>query len=251
MSGIFLKLLGDEAATAVAAATEAPAAAEAAEPIVKSWFTFKFGEVSLASWIILAALIIMGAVLLVICRKQVKWSARMIANGALCLALAFVLSYIRIVKFTYGGSITPASMLPIMLFSMAYGVAPGLLVGTGYGLLQLLQGAEIVHPIQLLLDYPLAFAALAIAGIVYKAGKGKLSDTLLILLSVLAGGLGRWVMATLSGALFFASYAPEGTNVWLYTIGYNAGYLAPDTALCMLVAILPGMRSLPQLMKKA
>ena len=125
----------------------------------------KFAEISPVVWGILAALVILGVVLFFVTRNSKKWTTRMLANAALCIALAFVLSYIRLYKLPQGGSITLASMLPIFLFAYAYGVAPGMLVGAAYGILQFIQDAYFVHPVELLLDYPLAFALLGLAGL--------------------------------------------------------------------------------------
>ena len=102
----------------------------------------KFAEISPVVWGILAALVILGVVLFFVTRNSKKWTTRMLANAALCIALAFVLSYIRLYKLPQGGSITLASMLPIFLFAYAYGVAPGMLVGAAYGILQFIQDAR-------------------------------------------------------------------------------------------------------------
>ena len=59
-------------------------------------------------------------VLLVIARGHVRWTARMIANAALCLALAFVLSYIKLFDLPQGGAVTAASLLPIIAFAYSY-----------------------------------------------------------------------------------------------------------------------------------
>ena len=101
----------------------------------------KFAEISPVVWAIVAALVIVGIVLFAVTRDQKKWTARMLANAALCIALSFILSYIRLYKLPQGGSITLASMLPIFLFAYAYGVGPGMLVGAAYGILQIIQQA--------------------------------------------------------------------------------------------------------------
>ena len=116
-------------------------------------------------WITLGALVALGLILLFIGKSQKKWTAKMIAYGALSIALSFVLSYIRLFRMPQGGSITPGSMLPIMLFSAAYGVGPGLLTGLVYGLLQYLQGGDFLNVWQFLFDYLIAFAALGLAGL--------------------------------------------------------------------------------------
>ena len=139
---------------------------------MSTWFASafkKFAEITPALWGILAALVILGIVLYALTRQKQRWTARMIANAALSIALAFVLSYIRLYKLPQGGAITPASMLPILLFAYAYGVVPGMTVGAAYGVLQFIQDAYFVHPVELLLDYPLAFAMLGLAGIAHNS----------------------------------------------------------------------------------
>ena len=74
----------------------------------------KLTEIPMNTWIALAAIVIFGVVLLAVGRR-VKWNAKMLACGALCIAMSFVLSYIRLLHMPQGGSITPASMLPVML----------------------------------------------------------------------------------------------------------------------------------------
>ena len=125
----------------------------------------EFAEISLTTWAILAGLIILGAVLFVMTRNHCRGTTRMIANAALCIALGFILSYIKLYEMTQGGSVTLASMLPVFMFAYAYGVGPGMAVGFAYGLLQFVQGGWFVHPMQFLLDYPLCFAMLGLAGI--------------------------------------------------------------------------------------
>jgi thiamine transporter len=167
-----------------------------------------------------------------------QWTARELMMGALCIAIAFALSYLRFFKMPQGGSITPASMLPIVMFAYVYGTPKGLLVALGYGLLQLLQDAYVVHWAQLIMDYILAFLPLALAGLFKKS----------MLPGVLVGGLGRLVFSTLSGVIFFAEYA--GTqNVWIYSSVYNVTYVAPETAICFVIALIPGVRKAVDMLK--
>ena len=86
-------------------------------------------------------------------KKGKKLTTRMLVQGALCIALAFVLSYIKLFSMPMGGSVTLFSMLPIFVFAWMYGPAAGLLAGFAYSLLQVVQGAYVVHPVQFVLDY--------------------------------------------------------------------------------------------------
>ena len=199
----------------------------------------KFAEISPVVWGILAALVILGVVLFFVTRNSKKWTTRMLANAALCIALAFVLSYIRLYKLPQGGSITLASMLPIFLFAYAYGVAPGMLVGAAYGILQFIQDAYFVHPVELLLDYPLAFALLGLAGLA-----SRFSDKWGMIPGIILGTFGRFVCAFLSGVIFFGMYAPEGQSVLVYSAVYNGFSLIPEAIICIVLAMVPQIRRL-------
>ena len=199
----------------------------------------KFAEISPVVWGILGALVIVGAVLFILTRSSKKWSTRMLANAALVIALSFILSYVRLYKMPQGGSITLASMLPIFMFAYAYGVAPGMLVGMAYGVLQFIQDAYFVHPIELVLDYPLAFAMLGLAGLA-----SRFSDKWGIVPGIVIGTLGRFLCAFLSGVIFFGMYAPEGQSVLVYSAVYNGLYLIPEAAICIVLAMIPQIRQL-------
>ena len=199
---------------------------------------FKFAEISLTSWAILAGLIILGVVLFIMTRSRQKWTTRMMANASLCIALAFILSYVKLYEMPQGGSVTLASMLPIFMFAYAYGVAPGLMIGCAYGLLQFVQGGWFVHPIQFLLDYPLAFAMLGFAGIAK-----KLPDSWSMLPGILLGVFLRFLCAFLTGVFFWGDGAGE-QNVLVYSAVYNGTYLIPETVICLAIAMVPQIRRL-------
>ena len=199
---------------------------------------FQFAEISLTTWSILAALIILALVLYIITHDRRKWSTRMMANASLCIALSFILSYIKLYEMPQGGSVTLASMLPIFMFSYAYGVAPGLCIGFAYGLLQFIQGGWFVHPIQFLLDYPLAFSMLGFCGIAK-----KLPDAWGMIPGIAAGVFLRFICAFLTGVFFWGEGAGE-QSVFIYSAVYNGAYLIPETAICLVFAMVPQIRRL-------
>ena len=189
----------------------------------------EFAKVSSATWGVIVALLLVGIVVFAVSKDKKRWTARMLANGALCIALSTVLSFITLYKMPQGGSITLASMLPMFLFAYAYGVGPGMLVGAAYGFVQFLQGGlYFVHPVELLLDYPLAFAMLGLAGL-----SNKFSDQWGMIPGIILGTFGRFVCAFLSGLIFFGMYAPEGQNVVIYSMVYNGLYLVPEAIICI------------------
>lgn len=203
----------------------------------------KIAEFTPATWIAIAALIVLSVILLVVARKKSKWSATTLAFASLAIALSFLLSYIRLYKLPQGGSITPASMLPLMLFSYAFGMVPGLLSGVAYGLLQLLQDPTILTPMQVILDYPLAFAMTAFAGILGAWARKGGSDRVALGVGITLACALRFVCAVLSGVLFFAEYAQgSGYSPVVYSVVYNGSYMLPETVICLVVGLLVGPR---------
>lgn len=176
------------------------------------------------------AVVLLVAVQVIAGSGRKKWSARTLCFGALAMALSFVLSYVKIYHMPTGGSVTLASMLPIMLFAMAYGPECGMSVGLAYGLMQYLQGGWFCHPVQFLLDYPLAFGMLGLAGIRFFRKGDRKQQLTGMLLSMFLAALGRAVCAVLAGWFFW------GSTLWA-SIVYNGTYLLPDTAICMALAV--------------
>ena len=199
--------------------------------------SFDFAKVSLTGWVLAGALAALGVVLLVIARGHIRWTARMLANAALCLALAFVLSYIKLFDLPQGGAVTAASLLPIVAFAYSYGLAPGLVVGVAYGLLQMIQDPWIVTPVQAILDYPLAFACIALAAVAR-----RLPDSWGWLAGMALAAVGRFVCHTFTGVVFFAEYA-EGTGMspFVYSVSYNS-FVFVDMAICAVVMAFPQVR---------
>jgi len=152
--------------------------------------------------------------------------------SSLCVALAVVLSQIRLFQMPQGGSITAFSMLPIVLVGYWYGTKAGISAGIVYGLLRLMLGATVIHPIQFLLDYPLAYAALGAFCLL----KGKRFG---LQASFLAGATGRFLCSFIGGIVFFGEFAPEGQPVWIYSAVYNLSYIAPEAVLTLVVLSIP------------
>jgi len=161
---------------------------------------------------------------------------------ALCIALALVLSQIRLLRMPQGGSVTAFSMLPIVLVGYWYGTKAGVSAGIAYGLLRLMMGAEVYHPVQFILDYPLAYAALG-AFCLFKGKRFGLQ------ISFLAGAIGRFICAFISGVVFFGDIAAQqGQHIWIYSAVYNLTYIAPEIAVTLIVISMPPvMKAIEQL----
>lgn len=166
-------------------------------------------------------------------RDKNSFTPRVLVYASICIAMSFVLSYIKIYHWPQGGSITLASMLPLMIFAYIFGAGRGIMAGFVYSILQLIQDMYVVHWAQLLFDYPFAFAAIGLAGL----AKNNLG------LGVLIGGFGRFFFHFMSGVIFFGSYAPEGQGAVLYSFIVNITLIGTDTLICFIVSLLPPLKS--------
>lgn len=208
---------------------------------IGEWFQSafkKFGEVSLAQGIVFAVLVLLGVGLLLLSRKQNKWSTKMLTTASLAVALSFVLGMIRLFKMPQGGSITPASMLPLMVFAYAYGTIPGLTAGMVYGVLDFLQASSpIVNVWSFTLDYIIGFGVIGLAGLF-----GKMKDVRLGLgIGIAVACVARFAASVASGIMFYASYA-EGTGLspFVYSITYNGSYMLPEMIICLVLGLVVG-----------
>ena len=145
--------------------------------------------------------------------------AEMIIFIALANALYLISKfYLPFLHLPQGGSITIASMVPLLWFALRRGLRWGVEAGIIYGLVHMVVSGDIYYPAQILLDYPLAFGALGLAG----AFQNK------PLVGVGVGIFGRFMCHFVSGAIFFGQYAWAGWNVFAYSAIYNASYLVPE-----------------------
>ncbi len=166
-----------------------------------------------------------------------EFDSKSITYAAVCIAMSFALSYLRLIRLPQGGSITPASLLPLMLYAYLFGIRKGVFAGFTYGLLQALQDPSVLHPAQFLLDYPVAFAWIGLAGLFAKARSLDKYPQLQFAFGATLAGLGRFAMHWLSGAFAFGAFAPEGTPTLLYSFIYQAGYVLPDLAIAVAAGI--------------
>lgn len=171
-----------------------------------------------------------------------RYPVEQLVEMGVALALAVVLGLFRVYRMPQGGSVS-LEMVPIFYIAFKYGVLPGMVTGALYGVLQLFIGAYVIHPLQLILDYPLAYALLGLAGIFKSRIKVK-GSSYLIISAIVLGSLGRFVSHLFSGVIFFSQYAPEvmwglhiGANPYLYSTLYNLSFLLPE-ALITLVVVL-------------
>lgn len=156
--------------------------------------------------------------------KRKMNDTRAIVYGAISIALSFALSYARLFKLPQGGSVTFASLLPLMVYCCMFGTRRGVIVCVVCGVLQALQDPFIIHPMQFLLDYPLAFGLVGISGIFVEKGVFKDKKVLAFLLGGVLGVILRYACHVCSGAFAFADYADleSYSSVIVYSMAYNS-----------------------------
>lgn len=156
---------------------------------------------------------------------------RMIAEAGVAIAIAQVLSFITLFHMPQGGSIKAASLVPLMIFAYRWGGTRGIWAGVVYGVLHFLLGFKSsIHYLSIILDYLVAYGAIGVCGYFKDNITGLVSG------SIVAIAL-RWFASVTSGAVVFASYAPQGQNPWIYSMIYNASYMIPDGILNIIVLL--------------
>ena len=171
-----------------------------------------------------------------------KDTTKKLVYSALGIALALVTSYIKLWEMPMGGSVTLLSMLFICLIGYWYGLKYGLIAGIAFGLLQFVIDPYMISVPQVILDYPLAFGALGLSGLFCDKRFG-------LQIGYVFGVIGRFVCSTLSGVIFFADYAPEGMNPWVYSIAYQGSYLGVELLLTLIVISIPPVAKALSLVK--
>ena len=169
-------------------------------------------------------------------------STKKMTASALLVALATVLMWVSKLipaPWLLGGSITLASMVPIILCGILFGTSWGLLASFSYALIQMLFGfyppptqTLLNFFLVILLDYILAFGVLGLGGIFCK--KEKKTPLLAALGAFFVTAL-RYVCHILSGILIWGVYAEEGQSVLTYSIIYNGSYMIPEIILSTIV----------------
>lgn len=184
-----------------------------------------------------AAVILLLAVLLSICAfrkgKVTKpMRTRELVFCSVCIALATVTSFIKFASLPYGGSVTLFSMLFISMTGYFFGLKTGLTAGAAYGILSFIISPYIYAPVQLLLDYPLAFAALGLSGLFSRKKHG-------LIIGYIVGVTGRYIFHVISGYVFFAAYAPDNMDPMVYTLAYNLTYILPEMIITVIILCIP------------
>lgn len=155
---------------------------------------------------------------------------------AISVALAVALSYLKFFRMPQGGSVS-LQMVPIVVLAVRCGTIPGLIGGLLFGIIRMMLSPAFYYPLQALLDYPIAFTTIGLAGIWVRYGKDKIDYLRNGLALVFVFGL-RFISHMIAGKLFFSEYAPEGMNEWWYAITYNAAHLVPELIVTLIVIMV-------------
>ena len=167
-------------------------------------------------------------------KKKFRVALRVLCEGALMVALAQILSYLKLWELPQGGSVT-IGMFPIILFCIRWGFGPGLLVSFAFGLLQLFLDVAYSAGWQSIIgDYLLAFAVMGFAGLF----KGKKNG---IYWGSLLGTFLRFLVHYVTGATLWAEYMPDEffgmtmTSPWIYSLLYNIAYMGPNIIITLVI----------------
>lgn len=167
-----------------------------------------------------------------------KMAAKELVYCAAAVALAFLTSYIRVMKMPWGGSVTLCSMLFICLIGYWYGVRTGVMAGLAYGILQFLQEPYVLSAFQVCCDYVFAFAALGLAGVFVKSKNGLVKGYLF-------GAFMRGVFHALGGYLYWMEYMPDNfprSLTKIYPIAYNYAYIGLEAVITVAILSIPAVK---------
>lgn len=165
---------------------------------------------------------------------------RILCFCAICIAIAFALGQVRLFRMPQGGSVKACAMLFIVLTGYWFGGRWGAAAGTAYGFLNMILDPYVIHPIQFVLDYPLAYMALgALPAIMRRRQNG-------IYVAYLLGVAGRFLFAFISGVIFFGEMSPEGGHMFtasvINSVLYNASYIVPEVLITLALIAVPALR---------
>ncbi|MDR2938811.1 MAG: energy-coupled thiamine transporter ThiT [Clostridiales bacterium] len=171
-------------------------------------------------------------------------TTKIVTYTALCLALATILSNITFFRMPQGGRVTLCSMLFIIIISYWFGPVFGVLAGFINGLLQLMFDPYIMHPLQLLLDYPLSYAALGLAGL-FRTNKNGLQ------IGFIFGAFMRFLVTAFSGFIFFSDYLREPIANLIYTVQYNISYIGAEALITLFIINFAPIKNAINLIKNS
>ena len=200
---------------------------------------------NVVKWIsIVGVLLVLGVIALIgFLQNGKRFDSKKIAFAGICVSMSFTLAVIKVSPVQYGGSITLASFVPILVFAYVYGLADGLLIGLIHGLLNFIEDPYILTPATLFFDYLLAFMSVGIMGLFGKLQRKERGCMPIVLGCVAVFSL-RFISHLLSGMVFFAQDAvwvsfPSWamSNAFIYSFIYQCIYVPADAIIATLVLV--------------
>ena len=187
----------------------------------------------IVTWVSLSAIAVLIVALALICIFNKKYTTSEIAYAGICLAASFALSFIKISPVQYGGSITLASFVPLLIYAYKFGPVKGTIAGIIFGLFNFISDPFILTPYTFILDYLLAFASIGLMGFASKFG--KLPVTAKVCIGTVTVYFARFIFHLISGFLYFAEDAVwadiPASNMFVYSFIYQCVYLPADCAV--------------------
>lgn len=202
--------------------------------VVGEWGT-SYSLTTLGYGALVAAILILLILACYLTGENKRIQTKPLVFAAVAMALGTITSFMKLFEAPMGGSVTLFSMLFICCIGYWYGLRTGLITGLAYGLLQLISDPYIISLPQMITDYLLAFGALGLSGLFCNKKNGLIKG-------YIAGVLGRYLFAFLSGLIFFASYAKgTGMSAPVYSLAYNGSYLGCEAAMTLIVLAIPAV----------
>ena len=165
-----------------------------------------------------------------------------LVEAALMIAMSTVLGMLKIYELPNGGSITCASMVPLVLLSYRRGIKWGLAAAFTESLLQMLLKFNVPPTNDFLsflavimLDYVIAYTVLGAAALFGKPFKNRVVS---VAVGAVAVTVLRFLCSFLSGVLIWWPYTPEGMSVAFYSFTYNGSYMLPEIIITAVVSVL-------------
>ncbi len=170
---------------------------------------------------------------------------RALVESAILIAIGTMLSVIKLAELPYGGSVTVASMLPIIIISYRHGIGRGLVSGLIFGVIQQLLGLNTLSYVStwqsilavIMLDYIVAFLVLGFGGVFRKAFKDQAPA---LVCGALLVCLLRYACHVISGATVWAGLSIPDAEALVYSFAYNATYMIPETVVLLIAAYYLG-----------
>lgn len=157
---------------------------------------------------------------------------KFITEAGVFLALGLVFLSIKIYQLPNGGSVSIA-ILPLLILSARWGLVYGLVACTLFGVLAAIYKPFIVHPVQFLLDYPLAYMSICLVGAMSWENNLKF-----VVIGVVISNILRLVFHVISGIIFFSMNEKTLLAAFIYSFSYNISHILPETIIALLFSVL-------------